>query len=548
MHYDDWLWLVSASNRRTVLDGALTRRMSIAMAISATIHLVVIVSLGRVLTAELFPSLASVPLLVLIDSQTATPERSVASTARPITPPGTEPPKPAYRDRVQPDQPATGLPLATHATEAVPDPGDDAVRLAEIQVVEARRATRLVESNALDGGGSATDPAIARKKQTAEARVPIQANYSARQEEMLARKVREWSEELHRIADSTAELSWKHDGQEYVARFVEQPPDDDMDIDRVLVEISTLVDGDRLMSALELKRLAFSNFAQFVNRWDPDVQIHDDQMDGRFHANSMIRLAYDRRTRPVFHNKVTTSAPRVDITSIRGPVRKRQIFPGGLETGVPVIRLPRHYVPFPDEVSLPAAEVHRLTGDTRIEFLADGSYTLNYMGSDHVGQTGQAARGVTYFLADEGASVHVRGVVNGKVLVYSPARIVVEGDLVYEQDPRAVPESDDYLGLVSDGYVDVAAPGVTGPGDLVIHAAIYARRRFAVRNTRSDERAELRLYGSLSAGTVSATEPRYATRIQFDQRLTEVRPPGFPLTDRYEVESWDKRWTTESSH
>jgi hypothetical protein len=89
---------------------------------------------------------------------------------------------------------------------------------------------------------------------------------------------------------------------------------------------------------------------------------------------------------------------------------------------------------------------------------------------------------------------------------------------------------------------------VTGPGDLVIHAAIYARRRFAVRNTRSDERAELRLYGSLSAGTVSATEPRYATRIQFDQRLTEVRPPGFPLTDRYEVESWDKRWTTESSH
>jgi hypothetical protein len=96
--------------------------------------------------------------------------------------------------------------------------------------------------------------------------------------------------------------------------------------------------------------------------------------------------------------------------------------------------------------------------------------------------------------------------------------------------------------------VDIAAPDVTGPGDLVIHAAIYARRRFAVRKTRSGERSELRLYGSLSAGTVSATEPRYATRIQFDQRLTEVRPPGFPLTDRYEVESWDKRWTTESSH
>jgi hypothetical protein len=138
--------------------------------------------------------------------------------------------------------------------------------------------------------------------------------------------------------------------------------------------------------------------------------------------------------------------------------------------------------------------------------------------------------------------------VNGKVLIYSPKRIVVEGDLVYAQDPRVTPESDDFLGLVSDGHVDVAAPDVTGPGDLVIHAAIYARRRFNVRDIRSTGTSELHLYGSLSAGTVSATEPRYSTRIQFDQRLTEVRPPGFPLTDRYEVESWDKRWTSESSH
>jgi hypothetical protein len=462
--------------------------MSVAMAVSATIHLVVIVLVGRMLTAELFPSLASVPLLVHIEPRTASPERSATSAAQPIARPGSEAPEPTDRDRVKADLPATDLALATHAAEPAPAHGDEAEKLAEIQVVESRPARRPLESEALDDGGPSSDAAISRQKQTADARVPIQANYSARQEKMLTRKVREWTEELHRISDSTEEFSWKHGGQEYVARFVEQPPDNDMGIDRVLVEISTLVDGDRLLSALELRRLAFSNFAQFVNRWDPDVQIHDDQMDGRFHANSMIRLAYDRRTRPVFHNKVTTSARRVDITRIRGPVRKNQIFPGGLETGVPVIRLPRHYVPFPDEVSPPAAEVHRLTGDTRIVFLADGSYVLNFIGSDLIGRTGQAARGVTYFLADKGASVHVRGVVNGKVLVYSPARIIVEGDLVYEQDPRVVPESDDYLGLVSDGSVDIAAPDVTGPGDLVIHAAIYARRRFAVRNTRSGER------------------------------------------------------------
>jgi hypothetical protein len=41
---------------------------------------------------------------------------------------------------------------------------------------------------------------------------------------------------------------------------------------------------------------------------------------------------------------------------------------------------------------------------------------------------------------------------------------------------------------------------------------------------------------------MSATEPRYATRYAFDQRFEQVRPPGFPVTNRYEVESWDTQW------
>jgi hypothetical protein len=50
------------------------------------------------------------------------------------------------------------------------------------------------------------------------------------------------------------------------------------------------------------------------------------------------------------------------------------------------------------------------------------------------------------------------------------------------------------------------------------------------------------IYGSLTAGTVSRTEPRFATRIEFDPRFEHARPPGFPQTDRYEIETWDGRW------
>jgi hypothetical protein len=47
----------------------------------------------------------------------------------------------------------------------------------------------------------------------------------------------------------------------------------------------------------------------------------------------------------------------------------------------------------------------------------------------------------------------------------------------------------------------------------------------------------------LAAGTISATEPRYATKIDYDSRFERQRPPGFPSTNRYEVAAWDGQWT-----
>ena len=55
--------------------------------------------------------------------------------------------------------------------------------------------------------------------------------------------------------------------------------------------------------------------------------------------------------------------------------------------------------------------------------------------------------------------------------------------------------------------------------------------------------ATLRIYGSLAAGTITATEPRYATKIDYDSRFERQRPPGFPSTNRYEVAAWDGQWT-----
>ncbi|MEM7501475.1 MAG: hypothetical protein AAF417_05505 [Pseudomonadota bacterium] len=364
---------------------------------------------------------------------------------------------------------------------------------------------------------------------------------------MFDRQVRRWTETYGDRIAPDAVTTWKDSGRQYEARFAELPADDDTALDRVLVEVSTEIDGERLTTTLKMKRLAFSNYAQFVNRWDNNVQIHDDELDGRFHSNSPINLAYSRTTKPQFHGMVTTASRRINISSQRGRARRDEMFLGGLQTGVRSIRLPKHFVPLPEPAAIPADQLHEFAEDTRITFHEDGSYSWVAIDGGLFERRGRLHHKASYLLASPGAALHVRGIVQGKVLVYSPDDIVIAGNLLYADHPEQTPSSRDYIGLVSMKTVKVADPSITGPGDLKVHAAIYAKRRFSVSKYRSRNNGLLEIYGSLTAGSLSATEPRFATRIRFDPRLEEARPPGFPVTDRYEVESWDAAWAVQSA-
>ena len=201
-------------------------------------------------------------------------------------------------------------------------------------------------------------------------------------------------------------------------------------------------------------------------------------------------------------------------------------------------------MPFPDRGTLRPEQMLRLTQPTRITFLPDGGFVARALEGGAPEQRVTLLDDPYYLLADEGVSLHVSGIVRGKVLVHAPEDIVIEGDLRYAHDPRTVPGSADYLGLVAGRDVVIADPRTTGPGDLTIQAAIYAMRRLTVRNYRRHGRDTLYVYGSIAAGSLSATEPRYRTRLAFDRRFEDARPPGFPQSDRYEVVEWDGLWTT----
>jgi hypothetical protein len=186
-------------------------------------------------------------------------------------------------------------------------------------------------------------------------------------------------------------------------------------------------------------------------------------------------------------------------------------------------------------------EVQRFDRDTLVTFYADGSYGWQDVDAGAPETRRSLGSRPHYLIADERVTLLVKGTVNGAVLVYSPESIVIADDLRYAADPRAA-DADDYVGLVAERDVAIGEPELTGPGDLEVHASIYARRQFAVRSFRSRASGTLKIFGSVTAGSVTATEPRFATKIEFDERLTKMRAPGFPLSDRYELESWSGEW------
>jgi hypothetical protein len=327
-----------------------------------------------------------------------------------------------------------------------------------------------------------------------------------------------------------------------------------MAIEQVVATVTTTnADGTQLQTQLKIQRLAFSQFTQVVDYWDSRVQLHDDEIVGRFHSNSSFVIGADGNASPKFLGKVTTAAPAVPYSSYSSE-RRGTMFAGGLQTRAGRIEFPQQSRPF-NVAPAQDSYLQSFDGDAHIVFFADGSYTVQARSNEAPQRRQYPHDRPSYFLAGKGVTLYVRGTVHGKVLVYSPQRIVIEGDLIYAVNPRTTPDVEDYLGLVSDRNVEVASRSVTGRGDLNIHAAIFARNRFVVTGIDSfsavsrltsipkPAAATLFLYGSLTVGSISATEPRYATKLEFDPRLDRRRPPGFPNTNRYELASWQGAWS-----
>ncbi len=383
--------------------------------------------------------------------------------------------------------------------------------------------------------------------------VPTSVVSSPVNEELLKQQVSKWLDAEELIQNINQPMVWENDGKSYQVITESQPPKSQTGLEKVIVTISTDQNGEKLQTQLELKRMSFSNYTQFLNKSSNDrgfgdvIAFHDDVIEGRFHSNSEIIVDYGRKTKPQFLGKVTTAARRVAITKRTGMAKlskskRDQIFLGGIEMGVDKIKLPKNFVPFPEHFKVSEDQIHTLKQDTQLVFQKDG--TVNLIGKDSTSQQLVLGDEPQYFFAEGKTALQVQGVLNGTVLVYSPYNITITGNLVYAQQPESL-LAEDYLGLVSDRNVTIAEPSITGDQDIEVHAAIYAKNKFNVkRNTRRSNNT-LSIYGSITSGLASATEPRFSTHLTFDRRFEKFRPPAFPMTDRFELDSWDETWRVD---
>jgi hypothetical protein len=335
---------------------------------------------------------------------------------------------------------------------------------------------------------------------------------------------------------------WEKNGQRFQFNLRHLPAVSATGLDELLIAVTTVEDDDTLSTQLRMRRLAFSQFAQFVDNWDPLVALHDDEFDGRFHSNTEMVISASGGTQPKFRGKVSTAAYSIRRSQPSFYLDDSEIFLAGLEENAAAIPAPRVSMGIPRDTSENRGRVNVFTEESWITFHHDGNYSWRTASAPKIEHRAKLSPEPHTIIGRGKAKLHVKGAVQGMVLVYGENDVIISGDLLCARDPEIFPDSRDFVGLVSAKEIEVAPPSVTGPGDLKIQAALFAKNRFRVPHLYTRQTGTLHIYGSLSAGSISATEPRYGTRIRFDKRFEKMRPPNFPMADRYEIAEWDERW------
>ncbi len=168
------------------------------------------------------------------------------------------------------------------------------------------------------------------------------------------------------------------------------------------------------------------------------------------------------------------------------------------------------------------------------------SSVTNYPREDHNG------------IVSSSEKIFLEGIVDGGITIHSEDEVELYGDIEYEVDPITDPDTDDLLGVVSEGdiIIDQNAHSRSGSQDLTLHGSFMALGdSFRVENHVSGSfRGDLNLLGGIIQKTRGpvGTFSRYgltgfSKKYDYDVRLGSNIPPHFPRESEFSIVAWKER-------
>jgi len=333
---------------------------------------------------------------------------------------------------------------------------------------------------------------------------------------------------------------------------------------QVLLYSEATFDGRTIATEVLLRRDSFSKFSYFteseVSAQGSDIFfVSQDVLSGPVHTNEFIKVAGS----PTFNGLVTAPEEYHAHLTIGADPQ----FLGGTNFNAPTRPTPDTY-----EIGklTDAASSGGLTftNTIEVEFFTDqvGNRTIGKARIQEYNRRGRLSGSpvevdLSSFngIISSTREVLVKGELDGQATVHSERKVTISGDITYAEDPRVVANSDDLLGIVSEGTVEVDqnAHSANGSQDLTIHASVLALgSSFSVENYQSGLRGDLNILGGLiqrfrgPVGTFNSSGPvsGYLKNYEYDERLASSVPPAFPRESVFSIVYWkDKNILNNSS-
>jgi Tfp pilus assembly protein PilX len=290
---------------------------------------------------------------------------------------------------------------------------------------------------------------------------------------------------------------------------------------------------------------SFSRYSYFTNweRMASGARIWfttRDRLAGPVHTNDQLNIAGN----PIFDGPVSTVAPSLNYYN-GGPPLDNPVFNGGLTRNAPSVTLPLTVTPLRTAAAGPGGLW--LDGNTTIALQADGTMLVTNPVRGWVNMPQPIPANGAVFV--NGGNLTVSGTLRGQVTLGTSNNVIVANSVQYATDPRSNPASTDVLGLVAEQNVVVSQ---SAPFDVAIHGSVMAlSESFTVeRWWVGPPKGTLSVLGGIIqtrrgpvgtfSGATGAKLSGYSKDYQYDTRLSNMAPPFYPTTTRYQAVMWQE--------